>query len=458
MSKHMTYKTMIGAALMLSVAGAAFGQEQPKPAEQNLPPATAPAPGVRVLDKTTARPIDPKTSTGIAADPAKEPQPGAPNQPAPAVPGKPTVMPTAPVPGAPVQNALPNPFKFEKTSHDWGDIADTAPVEYDVLFSNIATESLTFTVAASCGCTVATPEKTTLAPGEATKVKAKFDPHGRTGGQTKTLTFTVTNPQAKYAQQTFQLAANVKALVTFDPPKIFLNEVDHLHGKKDKITVSGRKEGFKVEKVESSNEFIKTTIGEHVVTEVNGEKVTQCVIELEVGKGAPIGTINSQLTFQTNDERAKLNPVFVGADVVGDVKCTPAQAILRVNTVGTPFTTDVRIDSRSGKEFKITGVEFANTRADMSAVADVKPGPNKAYYMVTISGMTPADPGMHTGYLVVSTDANGGESLRVPFTAAVSRPPTAAAKPGQPAPGAVVPIQPGAMPPMTPAAPAPAPK
>lgn len=408
---HRTQLIAGGAAVLLCFSGAAFGQDKSQPAQptQPVPAVTQPAPGVRVLDPVTAVPIstqDPNVRVALnqATQPAEV---------------KPGTSPFAPVIG---QNALPNPFKFERASYDWGDIADTAPVEYDVTFTNISSETLSFTVAASCGCTVATPEKTTLATGESSKVKAKFDPHGRQGLQTKSLTFTVTSPQAKYAQQTFNLTANVKALVTFDPPKLFLNEVDHRSGKTDKITVTGRKEGFKIEKIDSNSEFVKSTIGEASMVEVNGEKVTQIVVSLDIGKGAPIGTINSQLSFFTNDDKAKLNPVFVGADIVGDVKCTPAQAILRVNTVSTPFESDVRIDSRSGSEFKITGIEFESVRSDMNAVADVKPGPNNAYFMIKITGMTPAEPGMHTGYLVVTTDAGGGETIRVPFTAAVARP------------------------------------
>lgn len=370
-------------------------------------------PQVKVLDKTAVPIANPQEAI-------KANNPNAPQAVAPAA--------TIQQP----QNALPNAFKFAKPSHDFGDIADTAPVEYEVEFTNISPETITFAVAASCGCTVASTEKTTLAPGESTKSKARFDPHGRQGMQTKTLTFTVTNPQGKYAQQTFNITSNVKALVTFDPPKLFSNEVDHRSGKKEKITVTGRKEGFKVEKVESSNDKITATIGDAKTVDVNGEKLTQVVIDLEIGKGAPIGTLNGQLSISTNDEKAKINPIYVGADIVGDVKCTPAQAILRVNTVSTPFETEVRLDSRSGSEFKITGIDI-EARKDMSAVADVKAGPNNAYYLIKITGMTPADPGMHTGYVVVSTDAGGGESLRVPFTAAVAKPagsqPSAAAQP-----------------------------
>lgn len=390
-------------------------------AQETKPAAPKPdAPKITVIDKS----IQPATPI---AKPALQP-PAQPAQPNGAAPQQ--VQPAA---------TLPNALKFSKPSHDWGDISDTAPAETDVEFTNISDKTITIAAAASCGCTVAQLEKPTLAPGETTKAHAKFDPHGKTGNQTKTLTFTVTNPQGAFAQQTFNLSANIKALVTFDPPKLFANEVDHRTGKQERITVTGRKPGFQVTKVESTNEYITATIGESKEVDVAGEKLTQVVLNLELGKNAPIGNLTTQLTVSTNEEKAQLNPLYVGADVVGDVKVTPAQAIIRVNTTSTPFKDiDVRVDSRSGTKFKITGVDIENTRKDFSVVPDIKEGPEGKFYMVSLSGMTPSEPGMHTGYLVISTDAGGekGETLRVPFSVAVAKPATAAMNP-VPAPGAV---------------------
>ncbi len=418
---------------MVGLAPIAVAQEKKDDAKPAAP-APAPASAPRVI------PVDPSIKPVTAPRPSPAGVPAAPGA-APAV---------APAAAQPAQ--LAQALKFAKASHDFGDIADTSPVSHDVEFTNISNEPITLAVAASCGCTVAALEKTTYAPGESGKATAKFDPAGRTGLQTKTLTFTITNPQGKYAQQTFNITSNVKALVTFDPPKVYANEVDHRQGKKERITVTGRKPDFKVTGVESSSEFVKATIGESKVVDSGSEKLTQVVIDLEIGKGAPVGNVNGQLTVRTNDELAKINPIYVGADVVGDVKCTPQQAILRVNTVSTPFTTDLRLESRSGTNFKITGIEV-ECRKDMNVVADVKPGPENRYFLITLSGNTPPDAGMHTGYVIISTDAGGGgETLRVPFTSAVARPVGQAAA----APVANPVITPAPAPAAAPAAPAPA--
>lgn len=338
--------------------------------------------------------------------------------------------------------ALPEALKLSATAHNFGDIPDTDPVEHTFEFTNISDKEITLAVAASCGCTVPTMEKTTYKPGESGKVTARFDPKNRTGPQTKTLTYTITNPQGVFAQQIATLTSNVRALVMYDPQKMFLNEVDHVDGQTTTLMVNGRKDDFKVTKATSSSEFVKITVGEAKKTEVNGEQLTQVPLELSVGKGAPIGNLQAQLEITTNDDRVKPAQYFVGADVVGDVKPSPAQAILRVNDPATAFTTNIRIDARSGTAFNILSVEV-DARKDMRAVADVQKENEGKAYTITLSGVTPAEPGMVQGFLIIATDARGGETLRVPFTAVVRRPATGVPVPTAP----VAPVAPSQIPP-----------
>lgn len=316
--------------------------------------------------------------------------------------------------------ALPNALNIENPSFDWGDISDAEPVSHTFNFTNVSDRTIKIAIAASCGCTVAGLEKDTYAPGEAGKATATFNPQGRNGSQTKQLTMTVVDPQGVFAQQTMTLTSNVKALVTTEPPKMYLSEVDHKAGQTSKVVITGRSPDFRITTATANNEFIKTKIGEPTPLEVNGEKMTKYEVELEVGKGAPIGNLNGQITFETNDPKLKVPPYFLGADVIGEIKATPPQAMLRVTNVSTPFETQVRVDSRSGSPFHITSLDIEG-RQDMQLVADAVQNEEAGYYMVTISGVTPEQPGIVNGTIVVVTDAQGGETIRIPFTAAVRK-------------------------------------
>lgn len=333
----------------------------------------------------------------------------------------------------------PRALKMAEEKFDWGTIQDTKPVEHKIEFTNTTSEEITLAVAASCGCTAVGMDKNTYKPGEAGSVTAKFDPHGRMGSQTKTITFTVTNPQGKYAQQMVTLTANVEALTWWDPGKVYLTEVDHKEGKTQTLRLLGRKEGFNVTKATANSEFVRTKIGEARKIEFSGANVTEVPIELEVGKGAPIGNLSVQLNVETNDDRVTMQPYFIGADVVGDLKAMPANAIIRVNDPGTPFTTTLTLSSRSGSAFNITSLDVES--AKMNVVPDARKDDATNSYVITLSGVTPNEGGVFQGNLVVSSDARGGEMMKIPFTAVIRKPvqaaPAPAAAPGmmQPAGG-----------------------
>lgn len=335
----------------------------------------------------------------------------------------------------------PEALKLERTQFDWGVISDQKPVDYDFTVVNTSEDTIKIQIGASCGCTVPKVDKNTLAPGESTTATARFNPKGRSGTQTKTLTITVTEPAQKYASQSIVLTSTVKALVLVDPPKVHMTEVDHRNGATQKITVTGRKEGFAVLGVESNNPDIVATFGDPVITDINGETVTTVEVAVEAGKGANIGDLTGQLTIKTNDDRVEPMPIMVMAQVVGTARANPGNAFLRVFTPSTPFNTQVRIDSRNGTTFKIRSIEV-DARDDMSMATDIISGENGKYYMLTLSGITPATPGFVQGTLIVETDIDGGETLRIPFsgsirnpTPAMNRPAASAAPVGTPVKG-----------------------
>lgn len=362
---------------------------------------------------------------------------------------------------APGAVELPKAIEMSETSFDWGNISDTDPVSHTFKVKNITEKTIKIAVAASCGCTVGKLEKDVLEPNEQVDVTASFNPQGRNGPQTKTLTITVVEPQGVYAQQTNTLTSNVKAMVTLEPQKVFLNEVDHREGQQSKLTVIARKPGFQVTGVETGSEFIKAKVGEVQEVEENGEKLTKVTIDLDVGKGAPIGSMNGQLTLKTNDEKAKPINAFVGADVIGDIRATPPSTMMRASAPGAAISAQIKLDTRSSKPFRIMSIDVEG-RNDLKLVTDFASGENNQGYTITLSGVAPDQPGLVQGAVVIATDSQGGESIKVPWTLTVPR--AAQPKPANApaAPAALTPAAPATAPtapaaPSKPAAPADAP-
>ncbi len=80
---------------------------------------------------------------------------------------------------------------FEKTEHDFGNIARGTKVEHTFKFTNTGKAPLVITNASSsCGCTVPTyPQGETIAPGETSEMTVVFDGSGQ-GQVTKTVSVT----------------------------------------------------------------------------------------------------------------------------------------------------------------------------------------------------------------------------------------------------------------------------
>ncbi len=87
---------------------------------------------------------------------------------------------------APVAKAT---ITFEKSSHDFGDIAQGEKVNYVFKFKNTGNAPLILQdVQTTCGCTATDWPRQPIAPGESGKIAASFDSNGKMGKQNKVIT------------------------------------------------------------------------------------------------------------------------------------------------------------------------------------------------------------------------------------------------------------------------------
>jgi hypothetical protein len=106
-------------------------------------------------------------------------------------------------------NAKLPDIKFEEELFEFGEITQGEKVEHTFMFTNTGEADLIVTSAkGSCGCTVPDYPKQPLKPGESAPIKVTFDPAGKSGMQSKTVTLTTNTENGK---ETFVIKANVKA-------------------------------------------------------------------------------------------------------------------------------------------------------------------------------------------------------------------------------------------------------
>ena len=99
-------------------------------------------------------------------------------------------------------------IKFDKTTHDYGNLKQGDNGECEFKFINNGKEPLVITnCMGSCGCTVPQCPKEPILPGKSGVIKVKYDTQ-RVGPIYKTVTV---NSNAKSGTQTIQIKGNIEA-------------------------------------------------------------------------------------------------------------------------------------------------------------------------------------------------------------------------------------------------------
>lgn len=98
----------------------------------------------------------------------------------------------------------PPKVEFVETNHEFGELKQGVKVSYDFAFKNTGKRDLIIHRAkASCGCTVADPEKKVLKPGESSFIKVNFNTMGLSGEQHKSVMVITNDPVTSMVVLTF---------------------------------------------------------------------------------------------------------------------------------------------------------------------------------------------------------------------------------------------------------------
>lgn len=99
--------------------------------------------------------------------------------------------------------------KFEKTTHDFGNIPEGPKATHEFTFTNTGKEPIMVqTAQAGCGCTTPEWPKTPIAPGKTGKITVGYNSEGRPGNFTKDVTVTFTSGMNQDKTGTMKLTIN----------------------------------------------------------------------------------------------------------------------------------------------------------------------------------------------------------------------------------------------------------
>lgn len=295
---------------------------------------------------------------------------------------------------------------FEKLDHNFGVVATGADVRYRLKIKNIYKETVHISnVRTTCGCSAASPEKTTLASLESTFVEIVMNT--TRFKRQKDSNVIVEFNQPMYARVQIPIHAYIRTDVVLTPGAANFGSIAQgAEAKKNiQIAYAGR-DDWKVEDIKIEGESIEASISEPVRSP--GQVRYDLAVSLK--PGVPVGPVHERITVVTNDASNPYIPVLVEAKVEPDIVVTPLTYQLGSNLLpGQEKRWNVILRGR--KPFLIEKVEC---ESDLQAFKVAVPEQEKLTHLLTLVCVAPDQPGKFTETFTVTI---AGRPEPVTFTA-----------------------------------------
>ncbi len=211
-------------------------------------------------------------------------------------------------------------------SHDnWdiGQIWESEPTQLIVTLKNEGDAKLVITEArTTCGCTLAQPDKKELAPGEATTMTVRFDPHGKQGDVTSKVIITSNDPARP--EVNIPIKVHVKRAVKREPlGGLVIRTLDTKPGSSAVLKLDNQlAEPMKLE-------LTRNTISE---VDIEIKEVTPGVSYEVIGKTnkeMKPGIIRGDLSFKSGLSREGTFSIPVRVQILSKIEAVPAAIYMR---------------------------------------------------------------------------------------------------------------------------------
>jgi hypothetical protein len=282
---------------------------------------------------------------------------------------------------------------------DFGVIATGSEARKYVEVHNIYNQTVHIaSVRTTCGCSAATPGKTTLEPGETSMVEVEMNT--RKFRQRKDSNLIIQFDSPRFTEVRVPITAYIRSDVVFDPGMIRFGNVDYGQPAESKVSIAyaGRPDWEIVDVRFGSNSKLSADLQP---TRREGGVVDYSLV-VKLNQSAQPGRIRDLITLVTNDQTNPYVPLMVEGIVVPDITVTPST--VNVRTVAPGESQRFRIVVKGKKPFKIEDVDCENMAdcfkakigdstapvqpVDIEFSAPNKPGKFSEEVIVKIAGRT----------------------------------------------------------------------
>jgi hypothetical protein len=308
---------------------------------------------------------------------------------------------------------------------EFGAISDTKLVTRSFTYTNTGDETLRIDkVSATCRCTVPDPRRKVLNPGESGELDVEFDPRGKWGDTTQSITI-LSNAILEPALR-LTVHAIVEPMLRYDRNHK-LGIVKLGEGSRSLVQLSYDDPDLTIRDITTNNPLLEARLirmGEPGPV-VDGVQTYEGTMEITLSPKAPWGSIYaSRVEFMVHgrpslDEEPVDLPhrLYVTGDVYGELQASPNALAFGRLAPDQAYEYAVRIIRPSNEPFAVTGARV--NQSDLPGIQTRVEPVSPSEYRIVLYGTVGSFRGGFRGIVVVNTDVPGEEEVGVRFAGLV---------------------------------------
>ncbi|MBX7143738.1 MAG: DUF1573 domain-containing protein [Oligoflexia bacterium] len=265
------------------------------------------------------------------------------------------------------ESVPPKPqLKIEEPVFDFGTVVQGTTVTHEFAIKNLGDGELDIQrVAPACGCTAATVDGNSLAPGQQGRVRVELDTADFSGEKIKLVRLFTNDPENP--SSTITIKGVIQQNVTIDPMRAYFGELSRGAGQgwePKEISIKPKAgSGITIDEVKSLSDYIKL--------DVLQKKPDAWRIKVGIKDSVPLGEFRERLVVNLRDSNGAFSlniPVF--AVVRGALKLSPPTLSVGVIDGTAPIERFVKLDNGGAQGVSVTSIDSNSeaVKADLRVV------------------------------------------------------------------------------------------